>query len=415
MQCSSFPERGVAALSLTWLLLLAALLAAGYAQRGLVAEQRASANQYRAARAHAAAEAGIEWALAQLNDTRRLGSDCRASTGAGAKTFRERYLRQDPATATYHATSWLDVDIARPLMPSCMRAAGAWECSCPSDGASDLIADEAATAAFALQLQGDTQPGIVRLVSIGCNTLPCTVDATAGDAGSRIEAAIALLPALRSAPAAALTTRGSIDADDAAFGAHNPDPLSGAVALHAGGSIHASRARLTSAAGAVSAGRTVGHDAALAGLDTRRYFASWFGLSWGLWLRQPVVRQLACDGDCAAELARAIEAGAAQIGVDGDLLIEGPVTLGSAERPVVIVASGAVQLRGAVALTGLLYAGELGWNGAGTGARLRGAAISAGGYSGNGNPDLIYDPAVLGRLLRASGGLVRVPGSWRDF
>jgi hypothetical protein len=413
MPSSSFSERGVAALTLTWLLLLAALLAAGYAQRGLVAEQRTSASQYRAAQVHAAAEAGIDWVLAQLNGTGRVDRECRASNDVTATTFRERYLQQDVATATYRPTSWIDAGIARPLMPSCVRAAAGWRCSCPNDGPPDLAADDDATVAFALQLHGDAQPGIVRLVSAGCDKLPCTVDAS--EAGARVEVAVALLPALRSAPVAALTARGSIDADSADFGAHNQDPLSGGVALHAGGAIHASRARLSSPAGAVSVGQSVAHDAALAALDAERYFAAWFGLDRALWRRQAVVHALTCNGDCAAQLAQAIDAGATLIGVEGDLLIEGPVTLGSTERPVLIVAHGVAQLHGAVALTGVLYAAEIGWNVAASGAWLRGAAISAGGYGGNGSPELIYDPAVLERLMRASGGFVRVPGSWRDF
>ena len=38
-----------------------------------------------------------------------------------------------------------------------------------------------------------------------------------------------------------------------------------------------------------------------------------------------------------------------------------------------------------------------------------------GSYSGNGSPELIHDRALLERLARFAGPLVRVPGSWRDF
>ena len=51
-------QRGVAALVVTLLLFAAMCLVAAYAHRGVLFEQRASANQYRAAQAFEAAEIG---------------------------------------------------------------------------------------------------------------------------------------------------------------------------------------------------------------------------------------------------------------------------------------------------------------------------------------------------------------------
>jgi hypothetical protein len=80
------------------------------------------------------------------------------------------------------------------------------------------------------------------------------------------------------------------------------------------------------------------------------------------------------------------------------------------------VVDGAVQLRGAVTLHGVLYAGSVRWDGpAASGALLRGALISESSYQGDATPDLVYDPAILALLRSRSGTFARVSGSWRDF
>ena len=63
MKVSSFArhdQHGVAALVVVMALLFAMVLVAVFANRNLVFEQRASANQYRSSQAFEAAEAGIE-------------------------------------------------------------------------------------------------------------------------------------------------------------------------------------------------------------------------------------------------------------------------------------------------------------------------------------------------------------------
>jgi len=56
-------ERGAAALIVTMVLLLVSSLVVLYVNRNLIFEQRSAANQYRAAQAFEASEAGVEWAL----------------------------------------------------------------------------------------------------------------------------------------------------------------------------------------------------------------------------------------------------------------------------------------------------------------------------------------------------------------
>ncbi|MDQ6679990.1 MAG: pilus assembly PilX N-terminal domain-containing protein, partial [Pseudomonadota bacterium] len=416
-------ERGVAALAVTMLLFFTMVLGIGFVNRNLIFEQRASANQYRSTQAFEAAEAGLEWALAQLNDNQRVDADCLPTDDATATSFRERYLGYEPLGMRLSAATWLDGGVPTALQPSCVRTATGWRCSCPVSERPGLSAPEgsAAAPAFTLRFQSVAQPGLVRVIAVGCTNLAgaCVPgDGERVDATAQVQVLFGLLPALRTAPAAALTARGSIDAGVAALGARNSDAASGGLALHAGDHIDTAHARLSVPAGGPAATAVVEHDTALANLTPAQFFAAFFGVDNNTWRTQPVVRHVTCTGDCTEALSSAIgrDAAASLVHVNGDVTISGPVALGSVQRPVVIIAAGTVRLSGAVAITGAVYGGSVVWNDTtGPGAVLRGALISETDYAGNGAPDIVYDAAVLARLNGNAGGFARVNGSWRDF
>jgi hypothetical protein len=161
-----------------------------------------------------------------------------------------------------------------------------------------------------------------------------------------------------------------------------------------------------------------GHDVALAALSPDQLFVATFGLDKTRWRDQPSVTRLRCPAACAGALAAAVanSADAALVWIDGDLSLQGPVALGTAQHPVAIVVSGAARLDGAVAITGALYAARLSWNGTdGSGAVLRGAAVSEADYRGDGAPQFVYDPQVLDLLARRAGTYARISGSWREL
>jgi len=415
-------QRGAAALGITVLLLFVMLLALGALDRNLVFEHRASVNQYRATQAFEAADAGLEWALARLDDERAIGADCAPTAAPGATSFREQRLAWNAASASIAPLTWLDAGLAVPVAAACVRTAEGWSCDCPTAARPALVAPPAGPApAFSVRFQPSGRAGVVRAVSIGCTSwaAPCADAADTSDASTRIEALFALLPGLRTAPAAPLTVRGRIDADAASFGAHNADAGAG-VTLHAGGVVRASRARLDGPPGTPPGETVAANDAALAGLAAPRLFSSLFGLDPDAWSRLPGVRHLRCPdiGDCTEALREVlgVDRGVSIVRVEGDLAIEGPVPLGSAARPIVVVATGAVRLHGGVDITGLLYAGSIAWNAApGLPGIVRGALVSEGDYVGDAAPELLYDAAVLARLRGWSGTFVRVPGSWKDF
>lgn len=405
----------------TLMLFLATVLTALFVNRNLVFEQRASANQLRSTQAFEAAEAGLEWALAQLNNPQRIGADCQTSVDSAASSFRERYLSFARDSAVFTPNTWMQGGTLTPLRPTCVRSAAAWSCSCPADGAPALSTPtgRAPSAAFTLQFLPGDKAGIVRVVATGCTSLAgvCLPGSTAGtDATARIEVAFGLHAGLRTPPVAALTTRGAFSANAASIGVHNPDPATG-IAIHAGAGIAAAQARLTGPAGSAPSSALVGGDSALAALNTDQFFARSFGIDKTAWRNQPAVTRITCTIDCAAALTAAITAvsGNAMIWIDGDLVLNSPLTLGTPAHPVLIVVDGMARLDGAVALIGVIYSASMTWSNTNGGAFVRGTALTEGDYQGDGAPEFFYDAGVLATLAGNSGSFARVSGSWRDF
>lgn len=421
-RCATPNQRGVAALSVTLMLFLAMVLVAVYVNRNLMFEQRSSANQYRSTQAFEAAEAGLEWAQAQLNQGTRLGPDCLPTSDPGASSFRTRYVNYVASTASFTPVQWRQAGRVRALQPTCVRSANGWVCSCPLDGPPVLgvPAGNQPAPAFTLQFEAGAMPGVLQVIATGCTRLAgaCMPGSLATpDATARMQVDLGLIGGLRTLPAATITTRGAFDANAATLGIHNLDPNTG-IAIHAGGPIAAALARLGAPAGAAPAGALIGHDSALAALSPDAFFAAWFGLDKTAWKRQASVVQIDCAAGCTAALTAAIASTGdnAMIWVEGDLTLTGALVLGSSARPVLIVVSGNAQLDGAVLLNGLIYAQSLSWNHAsGPGAALHGAALSASDYRGNGAPELTYAADRLAQLKGNTGSFVRVSGSWRDF
>ena len=415
-------QRGVAALFVTVMLCFAMVLAVAVAHRNVVVEEQRSANELRAASAFEAAEAGLDWALARINDPSRIGADCLPSADAAAVSFRERLVRIDVPSGDLAPRTWMDGATPVPLQAACVRGADGWTCRCPAGGRPVLPASvgNAMAPAFIVELAAATRPDVVRVLATGCTrsgagaTCAASVDA-AGEATARLEAAWAMLPALRAAPAAALTVQGDVDVGAASLGVHNIDATSGALALHAGGRIGATALRIGAPAGAALGASLAGDDAALRALSGDRFFARTLGMGTAAWAAQPAARPVDCATDCAGRLGAAVDSGQRLLVIDGDATIAGPAAFGSAGDPVVLVATGALRLSGDVELHGVVLATSLEWNDTTPGRAFVRGAVVAGSYRGDGAVDLSRDAAVLARLAAGNGSFVRVNGSWKDF
>ena len=206
-------QRGVATLVVSLVLLFGMTLAVFFVNRSMIFEQRTSANQYRSTQAFEAAQGGLEWALAQLATDRPVGEDCLATAEPSGVPFRARYLVRDPLTGRDVPTTYAVAGMTRPLQPTCVHAAGLWNCNCPASGPAMLaVPAQAPAPAFSVTFQDGPRPGLVRAVVTGCSALggacfPAVADV---DATSRVQALFGWLPALRTAPAAPLTVRGAM-------------------------------------------------------------------------------------------------------------------------------------------------------------------------------------------------------------
>jgi len=239
--------------------------------------------------------------------------------------------------------------VPQAIAPACVATPTGWSCHGPPAGAATLPDTDGA--GFTLQFQAGARAGTVQLVATGRGPNRST--------SAQHRVVFALQPALLVPPPTALTQRTPAQTTDA-------------------------------------------------------FFAERFGLSKAAWQAQAGVTRVDCRGDCSEALRAALAASGERplLWIDGEALLQGPLTLGTAERPVVIAASGPVRLHGAVTLHGVLYGSTIDWSGVTT--PLRGALLSEGTAGGDGTLALAHDAALLEILRSATGTLQRVPGSWRD-
>jgi hypothetical protein len=416
-------QRGAAALAVTLLLLFVMALAVGLAHRNLLFEQRSSANQLRSTRAFEAAEAGLAWAQALLDRGDAIGADCRAADAApGDTSFRDRYLAFDAASGTFLPRSLPGPGNA--LQAACVASDddGGWACSCPADSvpALDPLDGSTARPAFFVRFEPAPRAGMVQLVATGCDHLGPACDPAAGAAfgaaGAELRATLAVLPALATLPGAALSAGGEIDVDATLTLASQEGA---GVTARAGGAIVLPAATLVTTPGQDAAASLAALDPALAGIDAERLLTRLLGVDRARWQRLAGVRTVDCSVDCAGALATATapEAGASMLWITSDLALDGPLTLGAPERPLLLVVEGQARLRGGVTLHGVLVSLAATWDTTGSAdAEVRGAVVALGDVRGNGTPTIVRDPAVLARLHGGGvGHFVRVAGSWRDF
>jgi len=418
-------QHGAATLVAVMVMLLVVAMLAAYAGRNLVFEQRVAANHVRSASAREAAEAGLEWGLAQLNGG-SIDTSCQPADKG--ESFRDRYLHMDAQGAIAPRTP---PQMSSVVVANCLRdSAGGWQCRCPAVGKLDDLAGERGVEArpsFDLQFETVARTGVVRLLARGCSDSALSIchnfsqqqEASArmlGASLARIQAA--LLPALKTPPAAPLTVGQALSAGTQGVGLHNSEPGTGGLLLVSGQAVPTLPAdRLSSLPGAQPEKGLVGNDKALSALLAGgRLFVQIFGMPASAYEHQPALQRMACAAGCAGAIAAAHARGVRMVWIEGDLQLSGPLEIGSAEAPLVIVTNGNARLSGGLLLHGLLFAGgNLEWSNPGSlPARVHGAAIVAGQASISGQVDFWYQREVLDRLSRMTGSFVRVPASYSD-
>lgn len=434
-RAGALAQRGAATLIVVMLLFFLVSLVAAYAARNLIFEQRISTNQYRATQALETAEAGLEWALAMLNGG-RIDASCTplVPPDVSQNSFRQRYLSID-VNGNYTPRRWAD-NVTRER-PSCIQDGSGWNCSCPSNAAPTptLPTGSGINPAFRVCFEAVTppQPGVVRVVSTArtrfvdqsCET---AAEGDAGDAAASVSVVVALSSALATAPSAALTARRNVGLTGVTTTLVNTDVQTIGATSHVGGSFSAMGGTLTlrTLPGTPDASSQVS-DPQLATQSVDQMFVSLFRMPVSTYRGQPATVRVDCSSDCSNRLNNAVQGNPGRIvWVDGNVSSSTSLSLGTDDNPALIVVDGNVGLTGGnLDVVGLLYSRN-DITLVGSNLTVRGAVVASRDVSVTGGTVQIeYNPAhltqpnlvppVLTHLRLASGSLVRVPGSWRDF
>ncbi len=448
-------SRGVASLAITLIMLALSALVVLYANRGQLFEQRTAANQMRATAAFEAAEAGIEWALARLNDQTLIlpspTSNCLYSSAVGAASFKSFYTpwTPDPTNPTLF-------DFTPPLgtaRAACAidDATGALACHCPLPGAGGnvVIASPGRRSFVVEYLNVVADPGMVEIRSVGCRDavnaagapVVCGAAGSTNDGESTITVRAKYVPTASMIADSALTT-GSYAAVCGAYDITNTCVGAGGVLVNSGNAINIGNGTYTSGplpAGAPNCGGGGGqtlstipgtpitavvipNDTALAAASATSdsMMFAYFGMTIEQYKASPTC---VINGTSASDRANNVLAAnsrttnpCSRFWVNGDLQFSGNATLGSAARPIMLASAHDMTFNGNYDIFGVIYGDNVNWNHNGTGsASVTGQIVVRGSYYSNGNGSINYDCTVLQSLLEGPGEFIRVPGSWRDF
>jgi hypothetical protein len=419
-------QRGATSLVVIVLLLFASLLALLYLSRGILFEQRTSANQMRSTQALEMAEAGIEWATGMLNSPYDIDGNCALQTTA-VESFRKRYVM-----TAWNATPTPSSDIVpSPANPSCRFTSAGLTCSCPvnTSNAVPVIAGTGGSFSVAFSaVAGETES--VRVVAWGCTatdggTACNTANAATADANARIEVILKLRPVLRAAPASPLTC-GTTCTVGGSYNITNRDVPTNGVLINAGDGITtAPGTSMATLPGQPTGNALIGNDASLASLassDTTcsnsKMFQAYFGSTIEIYRDAPSTKPISCTSaaDCKGRIDAAYAEGWRAFYFNSDLHLSGNGSLGTQADPVTLVTPNAMNINGDWTLYGLVFSNSANWNDLGTGsAVIEGAQISCAAYKNNGNGTINYNPDALKNARRFTAIMVRVPGSWKDF
>jgi len=443
-------QRGVATLIVVMVLFFIATMVAAYASRNIVFEQRTGANYQRATSAQEVAEAGLQWTLAQLNGG-RIDSACAPSSSGSDNSFRDRFLDIDGATGEIRPRTFAPTPSSTaPLSPSCVFNGDSrvWACSCPQSSSPTLTTPTAVRASPAFRVvfsRSDSGPsgslgaGLVTAEITACTRLSaaCLAENSGGVANegrARLRALLYLGSMSTPVPLAALTARGSVTAtgltvSNARFGGSG-------ITVLASGSVGPDVV-LNTLAGNLSRGAstTIQGDPVLSSLSDvpgtqpvsarERFFAVVFNALPKAIRDQPAMLRLGnCDGGCnELDVAGAVTANPGRpIWVEGDLVLDTGVSIGTETEPVVLVVDGgnlSITASDAV-IHGLVFirpAAGNNWTVPDTG-RVVGAVVVdgnvVGGSGGSTNFGIEYDLSVVRAARMRSGSFITVPGGWRD-
>lgn len=437
-EISRSSQRGAAALVVSMLLLFTSSIVVFYLNRGLIFEQKTSANQLRSTAAFEVAEAGIEWATGMLNRPYDIDANCVLLSTTNV-SFLRRYIQTG-----YPANT--NVAVTTNTFPGCKINGTTLTCRCPTPGGSEQVANPGSavessfTVAFAAVTDpatGNPDPTSVRVTSTGCTPQagmckPVTASlatTAASDANATVSVILKLNPTLRAVPNSALTC-GTSCAISGSYDIINREVASNGYIVNAGTAITSNPgARFYTIPGQPIQNAMIPNDPSLSALSSAdadcsddAMFNAYFGSTMAQYAAAPDVKTIpGCtpSSTCRPLVVAAYAEGWRSFYFPDGLALNaspgGPFTLGTTTDGVNLVTPLAIDITGNITINGLLFSNSATFVDSGTGtADINGAIVSCAAYNNNGSGTLTYTSSALGGTGLRPGIMVRVPGSWRD-
>jgi hypothetical protein len=152
------------------------------------------------------------------------------------------------------------------------------------------------------------------------------------------------------------------------------------------------------------------NDPTLGNLDAGQLFASFFGHPDLAAYKTAGIPSQIISGDGADPAGS--KGQVIVIEHDGATLLPN-ATIGSRERPVILIIGGALQLQGNPTVFGLVYV--MGDVSGGGNLRVNGSLVIAGKTQVTGNIDIVFDPFINENARLGAGRPGLIPGAWRDW
>lgn len=352
-------QRGAGVLPVSLILLGGAALMLLFTQRNLLVDLRITQNGYGHRLAYSAADSGLAVALDRLNDP----------------LLRHQMLSDRKANGSYDTIQQPELKLSLgDQLDATVKIKGVML------GGSDIR----------LQLQST---GCVA----GCNQGRATVTQV-----------LAMRGGIHRMPYSLLNARGDISVNGPVALTNQTANVRGML-LHAGKGIVVDQAvQRTTIPGQHPDAAEVMHDKAYAQASADRFFQSWFGADKTFIKNAATI--INCNGDCSGAVAAA---GSRVIWLEGNAKLSSGA-FGTNAAPVVIIASGGLQISGAVRVSGVVYSMAPVTELRLISGRLDGALIAENNLIVQDGGVFTYNPMVLQAAQTKLGTFVPVPGSWGD-
>jgi Tfp pilus assembly protein PilX len=454
-------QRGTAALAVALVLLFATTLVAFFANRTMIFEQRTSANQLRSTKAFELADAGLEWAVARLNDPLKLANgSCAAASGSGLARFRERYARPSAADTT-HPTGWFNA-VGSASLPGCEinPSSGALSCGCPAPSAGAATLTNAGWPRFRVQFNTvASDASSLEIVSRGCtNADPCdpSVSVSSGSDSTAIaRVVVKIVPTFPGGGARAGLVSGSTTIVGGSLNVINTDTRTNGITINTGSFVDlANGVTVVSLPGTPAAASILDNDPSLLQLTNadssgELFFQSFLGTGFSDFQTSLLTKFIngrsgqsfnsttspnSCNGanDCGRAVSYWIDRGLTQFWVDLNATdtiaftngnrpsTTTGNTLGIEANPIVLATNGQLSMGGGVIAYGVFYSAsatsvaDSDFSGSGD-STIYGSLITRGDFSKtNGNLTIVPRSNLFGQPSPPNDLLIPVPGSWRD-